>query len=173
MHGSTNNGLGYKGIVHLSLYSRATDKTTPIATIQNHGTAKLFEFLSDCLVGNFREAAEKCPTKIMLLNETTDDSDNKIYQAMSDFIVKLTNPVKIDNLTDGITVRFSFAIPEAFNITFSHIGLYLNNTDIYEVSDFAAICSYNSKDSGFSSNDAVLIIDWDLTLSNQKGTANV
>ena len=56
------NNLYYTGIVTLSQYDGK--KRTPIVRLHNTGGNLLFEFLANCLVGNFDQAAKNQPAKI-------------------------------------------------------------------------------------------------------------
>ena len=57
MKGTAINTLNYTGTVHLSLLVDAKTKV-PFATIHNAGTSALFNFFTDCLVGDFVKAGQ-------------------------------------------------------------------------------------------------------------------
>ena len=75
MKNIATNTLGYTGIVTLSQYINS--KKIKIAQVHNEGSYPLFNFLSDCLLGDFSIAALALPNKIMLLKK--DDNDYTAY----------------------------------------------------------------------------------------------
>jgi hypothetical protein len=165
------NSLGYTGIVTLSQY--IGNKKIKILQKHNTGGSSLFDFLSDCLCGDFTVAELKRPMKIMLLKKNTDPASGSItYVSKSNFINLISKPVKINKGS----VIYSFVISRDILLSneaadFDAIGLYTNSiTNITEANDFAAICNVSSEDQNtttFSSSSA-LIIDWQLIISNKE-----
>jgi hypothetical protein len=163
VHGTISNTLGYTGIVTLSQYIGG--KKVKIAEKHNTGGKPLFEFLADCLVGDFDIAKLDLPNKILLLNK---DDDGSIAKANNtDFIYLTSKPGKVENATEGI-VKYSFIIlQEIFSGTnFNAIGLYTNSATTEDVENFAAFCDIDTRALNDISMSSVLVLDWELHLSN-------
>lgn len=169
--GNATNNIAYTGIVRLSQYTK--EKKSVVAEIHNEGGLPLFDFLADCLVGNFNAASISRPTKILLLN--VDEDRNIAAADNTSFIHLLTVPEKIYSKDEGI-VKYSFMIPQEYfaagnteNATrFNAIGLYADSAEVAE--DYAAFCEVNT--SGWSiSISSVLILDWELHISNKTKSA--
>lgn len=175
MKNTAINTLGYTGIVTLSQY--IGNKKIKIAQMHNSGGNPLFNFLSDCLVGDFDVAALSRPTKIMLLkgSEEKDDTNGTVsmrYEKASTFMFLRTKPEKVYNKSKGI-VRYSFQVSKDFlaNNTFNYIGLYNNSASEQDLDKFAAICPVDLPTSTLSSS-AILIVDWELIISNIPNVSN-
>ena len=67
MKSTTINNIGYTGIVTLSQYTNG--KQFILAKTHNAGANPLFNFLADCLLGDFSVAAYSLPSKVMLINK--------------------------------------------------------------------------------------------------------
>jgi hypothetical protein len=173
MKNTAINTLGYTGIVTLSQYIGS--KKVEIAKVHNAGGKILFDFLSDCLIGDFDIAKINRPTKIMLLNcyDKEDESTGSItpvYESVSGFIYLLTKPEKVFDAKNGV-VRYSFSIPrsqlEGGSMSFNSIGLYANSTTALSPEDFAAVCKVDITPTDISMSSA-LVVDWELYISNKK-----
>jgi hypothetical protein len=151
------NTLKYTGIVTLSQY--IGNKKIKVAQMHNNGGSPLFNFLTDCLVGDFENARLNRPTKIKLLSYNTE---SKAYEAVSGFITLLYPAEKVD----GPAVRYSFMISKEFiasaDFTNLYLGLYTSATT--DVNNFAAICKLNI--SKTSLTNVALLVDWELAISN-------
>jgi hypothetical protein len=161
------NNIGYTGIVKLSQYTGG--KKFSIAEIHNVGGKPLFNFLVDCLMGNFKEAAANRPVKIMLLNVEGTGENTTIKAATDTGLISLLNaPEKLYSATEGI-VRYSFMIPQEYfanNSRFNAIGLYPGYvTKPSEAGDFAAYCLVDRSDWDISIS-SVLVLDWELHIAN-------
>ena len=129
----------------------------------------LFNFLADCLVGDFDAARLNCPAKILLLN--FDKETQEVSQAPNtSFIYLLTTPEKLYSTSEGI-VKYSFIIPQEYFAAgdingatrFNAIGLYAGSAT--DAEDYAAYCEVDT--SGWSvSISSVLVLDWELHISN-------
>jgi hypothetical protein len=167
------NNIGYTGVVRLSQYT--CNKKFTIAEIHNEGGKPLFDFLADCLVGNFTEASANMPTKISLLYK--DDAENYEQAEGTSFIYLLNAPERVYNEKEGV-VRYSFIIPQEYfaggnpnSVRFNAIGLYCDSTD--DINYYAARCDIPVDDWSISIS-SVLVLDWELHIannfSNQEGT---
>lgn len=172
MIGKAINTLTYTGIVTLSQYRG--HKKVKVAETHNTGKSRLFDFLSDCLAGNFDVATINRPTKIRLLKYKTDADGEPIkysYESASpDFIYLTTTPKKTNNADKGsVTYSFIVSREHLINGDFDGIGLYTDSE--YDIDNVAAFCE---KPESFSVNSlsasAVLVIDWMLNISNPGGT---
>ena len=165
MKNIAKNAIGYTGIVTISRYSN--NKKIEIAKVHNEGRNPLFDFLADCLVGDYTMASVSIPEKIMLLHATGTGDSQKIASA-SGFIHWTTPPEKITR-EDKSCARYSFLVPsDRIEGTFNRIGLYTkaatDKTD--ELGNYAAYCDIHDTDNTGSAASAALIIDWELIISN-------
>ena len=164
--GITKSSIGYTGIVTLSQYTNG--KKFNIARVHNVGGKSLFNFLVDCLMGDFELATIDRPIKIILLNV----DDEKIISAAENTspIYLLNKPEKIYSEHEGI-VKYSFIIPQEYFAAgnasgatrFNAIGLYADSTE--NIEDYAAYCEVDTSDWEISIS-SVLVLDWELHISN-------
>jgi hypothetical protein len=178
MKSLATNTLGYTGVVTLSRYHN--NKKYELIKIHNNGKSPLFDFLADCLIGNYEAAAQSRPTMIKLLKVTSSEGATDSLESASGFIALMTTPEKI-NKPNGGGVRYSFIVTRdmVFDTNFNRIGLYTKAVADNAISDqildeYAAYCDV--KDSGIASGSlsasSALLIDWELIISN-KETNNV
>lgn len=174
MKSNTISALAYSGIVTLS--QNIGGKKVCLQKIHNAGSNKLFSFLADCIAGDFELAKLDRPTKIMLLNVQKNvgtESEGDIINRASSFIYLLSKPERVYSASSGVaseTVRLSFVIPRALleGATFNRIGLYSDSATELDYESPAAYCEISTTESVSSmSSSSVLLIDWDLTISNK------
>jgi hypothetical protein len=177
MKNTAINTLGYTGIVTLSRYSG--EKKIKIAQVHNSGHSPLFNFLSDCLVGDFSIAKLNRPTKIKLLRYARDANGNEIpntYESASPGFIYLTTTPKKDYSLSGSAVTYSFTIARDYLMgdSFDGIGLYTDaaGEDDSDINNVAGFCAVNKDKFSIHSlsTSAVLVVDWMLTISNVGGT---
>lgn len=175
MKNTAINTLKYTGIVTISQYIGS--KKIKLAQTHNAGGNSLFNFLADCLVGDFSIAALNRPTKIRLLNysETKDTATGKKienYTPVSDFLYLYTKPEKVYNISKGI-VRYSFVISRDIleSSDFNSIGLYNDSATELETENFAAFCEINIPRTEILAS-SLLVVDWELIISNMSGATN-
>ena len=158
---STKSNISYTGMVTLSQYAGGRKVTT--AKIHNTGGAPLFNFITDCLAADFTMAKLSSPYQILLI-KTSDNGDSLdlLNATTSDFITILTKPEKIDTNT----VRYSFIVPQdaVADLTFNAIGLYPKTATLSDITNYYALCKV--KNPTTVSTSSVLVVDWDLTISN-------
>lgn len=168
--GFTQNQITYTGTVRLSQYHKG--KRHEIAEIHNEGGKPLFDFLADCLAGDFDLAKTNIPSVIKLLN--VDEAGNKSVAANTPVIYMYTKPERVYSETAGI-VRYSFVIPQEYfaagNISgatrFNAIGLYTDEAAAAD--DFAAFCAVDTNDSNWDiSMSSALVLDWELQITNEQ-----
>lgn len=169
MKNAAVNNLRYTGTVTLSQY--INNKKIPIKQIKNSGGNSLFNFLSNCLMGDFDTAYYERPTKIMLLYTTAKGEDpSKIsVEPVSGFIHFLTQPERIysDTSMASSTVCYSFVIPMDLieSTNFNSIGLYADMATELDAENYAALCDVGDM-SRMQSASSVLLVDWRLTITN-------
>lgn len=162
MRNTAINTLGYTGTVTLSQYS-GTKKVT-LARIQNAGTSSLFNFLSDCLIGDFDVARLNRPTKIMLVTL----EEGQVAGSVSGFIHLRSTPEKVYSPSAGI-VKYSFIIPKDYLAStnkFNGICLYTDAIKESEFTNYAARCQVDLSNITISES-SVLVVDWELSISNK------
>lgn len=156
------NGLKYTGIVTLSHY--ISGKKRIIKQIHNKGKDSLFNFLSDCLIGDFNIAKYELPAKISLTQVTDEEEFSNASSA--GFIYLLGKPEKIYSEGAG-KVRYSFIIPKDTIIQSecNSISLYAKN--VTDLNNCMAYCKIPENDlKSQISGIAALVVDWDLIISN-------
>ena len=177
MQNTAINTLGYTGIVTIS--QCIGKEKIEIAQIHNTGGTALFNFLADCLLGDFELAAKSRPTKIMLLERktSTDTSQSVEYISSSGFIHLLTKPEKIYSNTEG-KVRYSFRISrDMLESTNKPNAIALYTKDIkdtfVDITNWAAIVE-NVGDylQAAQITASALIVDWELIISNKNTNSN-
>jgi hypothetical protein len=163
MKNTATNTLEYTGIVTISQYIGS--KKVKLTQVHNEGGTALFNFLSDCLVGDFDLAKIVRPTTIMLLNYSNEtDADGNIigksYTRASKFIHLLTKPEKVYTPSKG-TVRYSFILTRdnLEGVNFNSIGLYTNAASELDPENFAAFCEVTNFNINDISSSAVLVVD--------------
>lgn len=164
------NTLGYTGVVTLSRYRN--NKKHELIKVHNAGKSPLFDFLADCLVGNYEAAAQSRPTQIKLLKVTkvtSGDGEAEAIDSASGFISLMTTPEKI-NRTDAGGVRYSFIVTRdmVIDTNFNRIGLYTKTATEQTLDEYAAFCDIpdSSGTNGSLSASSALLIDWELIISN-------
>jgi hypothetical protein len=157
------NNVEYTGIVKLSQYTAG--KKIAVTEQYNEGGKALFNFLVDCLIGDFDIAKADRPAKIMLLN--TDDAGNLAKATNTGFIYLLSKPEKVYSAKKEGIVRYSFIIPQDYFVgtTFNAIGLYASSASELDLTDYAALCAIDLSDVTLSIS-SVLVLDWELHISN-------
>ena len=167
MKNTAINTLTYTGMVTLSQY--IGNKKFKVATLHNEGGNSLFNFLADCLVGDFAIASANKPSKIMIVSRAVNGSGGYTFTGVSGYIYLLTNPEKVyDVASDGLNckVRYSFIIPqdriEGISLDGLGIGLYA-----YAEEDPAAFAAYCPLDIAVNNLvNTALVVDWELIISN-------
>lgn len=182
MRNIITNNLTYAGTVTVS--QRIGHKKVPVLQVHNNGNLPLFNFLTECLTGNFETAKLARPTKIMILKQTKfpDEGVEKLtYERLSSFIYLLASPERrYSSETTSISkVCFSFIIPRDLleSIDFENddkdvtymLGLYPANATLSDITEYSAICEFdlsrvNASTIGVSS---VLVVDWELSISDK------
>lgn len=175
MKSKSINNLFYTGIVTISQYNG--NKKIPVLKVHNTGGNLLFDFLANCLIGDFDQAAINQPKKIMLLNisdaalESSHFEGTEEITPVSGFIHLLTKPERV-NTGNSCTVRYSFSIASEYvrKKNFNCIGLYTDKVVAQKesseyINNFVALCSIKDELESVPSSSR-LVIDWELNISN-------
>jgi hypothetical protein len=194
------DGLGYEGKVTLTL--KSNNRVLESRTYKNQGTALLFKFLGYCLIGAFTEAENFLPNKIMLLyNNEADTSSGPSsggttytdVQPRSAFVAQSRTPTIIsDSTSSQVKVLYSFEVPRAAILAaqkeetnadkvykFNQVALYsegVSDDDIHEFSAYYYLVNGRNEWENVDPRDwptsTVLLIEWELTLSNKNVETN-
>lgn len=169
MKNLATNSLRYTGIVTISRYNGS--KKIKLVEKQNSGKYALFNFFSDCLLGDFSIAKFNWPSKIMLLEYIDNNSQGgqPHYESRSGFIYLLNKPEKVYSPSKS-SVRFSFLVPRDLleGTTFNSIGLYADSASTLEYENFAALVTDVRLSSQSLATSSALLIDWELNISNRE-----
>lgn len=177
MNNGALSGLRYTGVVTLSQYING--KKRIIGKVKNTGGLPLFDFFTDCLIGNYDTAQFNRPSKIMLLKHTkqvdTNGNESAELVPVSGFIYMINRPEKVTGSelfgsiidTDVASAAcLSFLVPAtAISETFTHIGLYTDSAGLYDIDNYAALVPVDIANFNFTS-ESVLLLDWYLIVSN-------
>lgn len=188
MLGTTfTGGLGYEGKVTLTL--KNNNHILKSKTYKNRGTSKLFEFLGYCLIDAFDDVKKLLPSKILLLYNTDSASGIKPDSANPKAVEKRTTipqpwvqtpSIIIDSDEAKVKVIYNFEVSKASIRDpgdFNQIALYGAGVD--DPSEFSAYYfltdargDFDTQDPSIWSATTVLLIDWELTISNTNIATN-
>jgi hypothetical protein len=172
-------GLGYEGKITLTLKSNG--RVLKTKTYKNAGTAQLFKFLGYCLMGSYEDVKNLLPNKLMLLyNASAAQNGPSIATARnverrSAFSGLAQTPIIISE-DEAVKVTYSFEVPRAstYGGAFNQVALYgagMTESDFQEFSAFYFLVDdygdIEALNPGDWSATAVLLIEWELSLSNK------
>lgn len=174
------NGIGYEGKVTLTL--KSNNHVLESRTYKNNGTAQLFKFLGYCLIDSFNEAKNLMPNKIRLLyNSSSVGADPRNVDVRSDEQPLASSPTIIsDSATQSVKVVYSFEVAKnAITGVFNQVALYGAGMGRADYKDFSAYHYLTDStgqpetiDASLWSATTVLLIEWELTLSNKNVETN-
>lgn len=173
-----SDGIGYEGKVTLTL--KSNNRVLSSKIYKNKGTAQLFKFLGYCLIDSYEEAKKYLPNKIMLLKNISSDRRNPQSTSVvpcSDWQTLAKTPTIISE-NDEVKVVYSFEIPRAaVEGEFNQVALYGALADAptefsayYYLKDVYEELE-NQKIEDWSAT-TVLLIEWELNLSNKNTETN-
>jgi hypothetical protein len=167
-----SNGLGYEGKVTLTL--KSNNRVLESKTYKNHGTAQLFKFLGQCLIGSFEESKNLLPNKILLLKNTSGGAFSTAVSPCTTWQTLVKTPTIISEVEPAqVKIVYSFEISRAAIVdNFNQVALY--GADITNYQEFSAYyyltdpsgALVDQKVSEWSAT-TVLLIEWELLLSNK------
>ena len=170
----TANQVAYEGTVRMRVVDHG--RTLYSTTLKNKGTKKLFTFLSLCLVGTYTPSL--VPKRLRLLYAVPGAK----RKACSSF-VSLSKAPSTEIRGDSAIATLSFTVPRSYIYStvdengqehaFNQIGLY-TETD-YDTEEMYAYYDISEADAqkmnpASWSQTSLLIIDWELQLSNKQDT---
>ena len=177
------DGLGYEGKVTLTL--KSNNKVLKSRTYKNKGTVQLFKFLGYCLIGAYEEAKTFLPNKILLLHNNSQspvDANVAAVEQRSAWQMLAQTPTIISDSTNSqVRVLYSFEVPRAaISGSFNQVALYGAGVNVNDITDFSAyyflVNGHNEWDAvelATWSTTTVLLIEWELTLSNKNTEINM
>ena len=174
------DGIGYEGKVTLTL--KSNNRVLESKTYKNNGTAQLFKFLGYCLIDSYEEAKRLLPNKILLLYNTSESIASVMPTAVEPRSTwqSITQTPSIISENNSVRVTYSFEVPRAaITGQFNQVALYgtgMADQDIYDFSayyyltdSFGELKPQNPEE---WSATTILLIEWELTLSNKNVEAN-
>lgn len=193
--GNTNQKLSYSGTV--KLYACQNNKKFFLGQYKNTGGSSLFDFFTQCLTGNFIEAAKLLPKQICLLNTTVQKEGGKevvslyewvsqnstkdistaqlIIEPRTGYIAQRDLPVPVPQAGTA-AVCFNFMVPasliydaEGIKDGINSVGLYTAQaTEANDVDNFLALCVLNLNDyTSELAASSYMLLEWYLTIENQ------
>jgi hypothetical protein len=174
-HTTFTGGLGYEGKVTLTL--KNNNHVLKSKVYKNKGTSNLFEFLGYCLIDAYEDVKKLLPSKIRLLynnGEHPEFADPKAVVARTLPQERAQTPtVVVDSNNAQVKVTYSFEVSKAAIAgNFNQIALYGAGIDDFK--EFSAYYFLTDARGDFEIQDirnwsatTVLLIDWELTLSNK------
>lgn len=100
--------IGYEGVVTVSAFSG--DRLQGFRRFHNEGKAKLFKFLSDCLIGDYRAAESSRPCRVVLFGSTDGQAD--INKKISSYVFYDAAPSIVLNDDGGYSsINYHFRLP--------------------------------------------------------------
>ena len=169
-HTKINNGISYHGEVSISVM----DGKRKLCTVtHNNGRKGLFNFLSNCLLGNFAAAKSSYPSKIACFGTVTD-TDTTLVR-LSSFIRYDSSRWETKETSTGSSIYFHFRIPYSAlkHGTISKLRLYTNEVSGEDVEE--DICAeINLEDTKYitvpdtTDGNFTVIVDWKMTLTDEE-----
>lgn len=193
--GNTNQKLSYSGTV--KLYAYQNNKKFFLGQYKNTGGSSLFDFFTQCLTGNFTEAAKLLPKQICLLNTTVQEKGGKepvelpdwveqnatknisdvqlIIEPYTGYIAQRDLPVQVSQ-TGSTAVCFNFMVPASFICDTEGVQDKINSVGLYtaqaneanDVDNFLALCILDlDKYSSELAASSYMLLEWYLTVENK------
>lgn len=165
-----NNGISYRGEVSISVMD---GKRKLCAVTHNNGRKGLFNFLSNCLLGNFIAAKSSYPSKIACFG-TVADTDTTLVR-LSSFIRYDSSRWETKETSTGSSIYFHFRIPYMALKpgTISKLRLYTNDVSGEDVEE--DICAEINLDAtkyitvpDTTDGNFTIIVDWKITLTDEE-----
>ncbi len=167
-----NQSVNYKGIVKVSIVN-GQNKTISTNTYYNNGTNNLFNFIANCIAGNYINHEKYRPCKIALYKAAASGSNIKSEYRVSNFIFQ-DGAAKVKNInsdkTSGCEVIYHFRIPfvqltSSENVVSAALwpSIFSENNN-----EYSAIVNLNPviEIPENVSTNWTIIVDWTLQISN-------
>ena len=165
-----NNDISYHGEVSISVMD---GKRKLCAVTHNNGRKGLFNFLSNCLLGNFIAAKSSYPSKIACFG--TVAGTDAMPVRLSSFIRYDSSRWETKETSTGSSIYFHFRIPYMALKpgTISKLRLYTNDVSGEDVEE--DICAeINLEDTKYitvpdtTDGNFTVIVDWKMTLTDEE-----
>ena len=165
-----NNDISYHGEVSISVMD---GKRKLCAVTHNNGRKGLFNFLSNCLLGNFIAAKSSYPSKIACFG--TVAGTDAMPVSLSSFIRYDSSRWETKETSTGSSIYFHFRIPYMALKpgTISKLRLYTNDVSGEDVEE--DICAeINLEDTKYitvpdtTDGNFTIIVDWKITLTDEE-----
>ena len=165
-----NNDISYHGEVSISVMD---GKRKLCAVTHNNGRKGLFNFLSNCLLGNFIAAKSSYPSKIACFG--TVAGTDAMPVRLSSFIRYDSSRWETKETSTGSSIYFHFRIPYMALKpgTISKLRLYTNDVSGEDVEE--DICAeINLEDTKYitvpdtTDGNFTIIVDWKITLTDEE-----
>ena len=165
-----NNDINYHGEVSISVMD---GKRKLCAVTHNNGRKGLFNFLSNCLLGNFIAAKSSYPSKIACFG--TVAGTDAMPVRLSSFIRYDSSRWETKETSTGSSIYFHFRIPYMALKpgTISKLRLYTNDVSGEDVEE--DICAeINLEDTKYitvpdtTDGNFTIIVDWKITLTDEE-----
>lgn len=172
--------LGYAGKVTLNL--KLDNQLIAKQTIHNTGRVPLFKFFASCLAADWNTASATFPSRIVLFSAKNgeDDfdpsnwTDTEALTPTSGIMQSTTPEIIANGVSNYCAVRYHFRIPtsllgggKATNI--GKIGLYSKTATLNDPLAYIFIEDSDKEilSKAENSPNLVIVLDWELTISNQ------
>ena len=167
-HTKINNGINYHGEVSISVMD---GKRKLCAVTHNNGRKGLFNFLSNCLLGNFIAAKSSYPSKIACFG--TVAGTDAMPVRLSSFIRYDSSRWETKETSTGSSIYFHFRIPYMALKpgTISILRLYTNEISSENAEE--NICAEIKLNDSITVPDTTdgnftIIVDWKITLTDEE-----
>ena len=165
-HTKINNGINYRGEVSISVM----DGKRKLCTVtHNNGKKGLFNFLSNCLLGNFMAAKSSYPSKIACFKSATDANASPVR--LSSFVRYDSSRWVTEETSTESSIYFHFRIPYSVLKpgTISILRLYTNEISSENAEE--NICAEIKLNDSITVPDTTdgnftIIVDWKMTLTD-------
>jgi len=171
-HSKSADSLKYSGDISLKILDG--DRVLSEQKYHNHGCQKLFNFITDCLTGNFAAAKSSRPCRIVLFEMGSHEEKGVFNARYWNDDTKVSTKVFYDSAvvpgsSNSSTITYHFRIPFLCLVSgaqVAKVGLYPDV--ITSLSN--DICAYYYLDTPFEVPDHggnfTVVIDWKLTIQN-------
>ncbi len=172
MNSNMIDAIGYKGTVNVTIVDR--DKVINKFTCHNNGTNNLFNFLSNCIAGNYINHELYRPCKIALYSQGEGSTDIiSTNTRTTEFIYQdsVARVVPKEGTNAGYDVIFHFRIPfvKIFsNRKITHAALWPSIID-EQSNGYSAFVAFSPQITipNNVTSTWTIIVDWKLELTNK------
>ena len=164
-HTKIDNGINYHGEVSIAVMD---GKRKLCTTTHNNGRKGLFNFLSNCLLGNFTAAKSSYPSKIACFGTVTDT--DTAFVRLSSFVKYDSSRWEDKETSTESSIYFHFRIPYSVLKPGTIYTNEVSGEDVKEdicaeidLEDTKYITVPDTIDGNFT-----IIVDWKMTLTDKE-----